>query len=87
MCATVLATKHVQYVAIIPTVILPCDLHVLRIVVYLLTATPDSQKSDFHKSITDLDVEISAGSNNSKSVHIPTYVCTHRYCIQYNKVI
>ncbi|XP_065911483.1 adhesion G-protein coupled receptor D1-like [Dysidea avara] len=31
-----------------------------------IETTPDSQKSDFHKSITDLDVEISAGSNNSK---------------------
>ena len=68
-------------VAIIPTVILPCDLHILRIIVYLLTATVDTQKSDFHRSITDVDVEISAGSYNSKSVHIrtvPTYLfmCT-----------
>ena len=73
-------------VAIIPTVILPCDLHILRIIVYLLTATVDTQKSDFRRSITDVDVEISAGSNNSKSVHIQylhIYLCAHGYCILY----
>jgi len=50
----------------------------LSIQFYALIATADLQKSDFHGSIADPDMESIAGSINSKRAHM----CAHKYnCI------